>query len=126
MQGNLRQNETLYFLPPPPDQKNVPAPLTIPITDVLRRYAFAAVFHFFVSERRVYPRYETTGCERKDKNFYVIKFCPPNFFESFAPLVLWLNNARFSMRSLSLLIVVNGYMPIVCCTVEVKLPELFR
>jgi len=34
-------------------KKNVPAPLAVPIAAALLFYAFAAVFHFFVSERRL-------------------------------------------------------------------------
>jgi len=45
--------------------------------------------HFFLTflcPSARYPRYATAGCERKDKKFHVIKFCPLNFFDSFAPL----------------------------------------
>jgi len=48
---------------------------------------------------RIYPRYANAGCERKDKKFYVIKFCPINFFESFAPLDSHKGVARGGPRS---------------------------
>jgi len=52
----------------------------------LNIYVFAPVFSLFVSERRVPSLYAIAGCERKDIYFYVNKFFPSNFFDSFAPL----------------------------------------
>jgi len=61
-------------------KKDVLAPLTV------RYYRNATVFHFLCPISGYYP-YTTAGCERKNKKFYVIKFCTPNFFDSFfAPL----------------------------------------
>jgi len=59
MLGNLRQNETLYFLPLTSCPKNVPAPLMVPITDALHCYVFA--LGTFLCPSAEYFRSEMSG-----------------------------------------------------------------
>jgi len=79
--------QNFIFSVPTSCPKNVSAPLTVPIADALHCYDFAPVFTF-LGPSAGYPRYATAGSERKDKKKdCVIKFCPPNSFDSFAPLI---------------------------------------
>jgi len=81
MLGNLEAKRNCIFSAPQPlSQKRFRA-TDGTITTHLRQ------FFTFLCSSAGYPRYATAGCERKDKKIYVIKFCPPNFFDSFAPLV---------------------------------------
>jgi len=39
----------------------------------------------------------------KEKKNYVVKFCPPNFVDSFAPLEIWLESDEQELTAIRLL-----------------------
>jgi len=87
MLGNSEAKDTLYFLSPPPVQKSVPTPLTLPIADALHCYTHLRQFFTVLCPNAGYPNYATAGCERKDKKIMLLNsVSSPNFFDSFGPL----------------------------------------
>jgi len=66
-------------LAPTPCPTNVSTPLTVPLTDALHCYAFAPVFHYFVSERMEPSLLNCWFVNGKIKIFMVINSVPPTF-----------------------------------------------
>jgi len=95
MLGNLEAKRNFIFSVPITCSKHFPAPLTVPLADTLLSMQIlcfvmqcicVSISLFCTRAQGNLAVQLLHGCERKDKK-YVFKFCPPNFFDSFVPLL---------------------------------------
>jgi len=107
MLSNLKAKRNFIFSVSTTCLKHFPVPLMVPIDSrysALLCNAFASVFHFFVSERRVTSLHNCCMVVNGKIKNHVFKFCPPpNFFDSFAPLLTILTRPMFLKFALSIL-----------------------